>query len=212
MTKRCFDLAIASMGGILALPLLLVIAILVKLNDGGPVFYRQVRIGWRGHPFEILKFRTMRVGADKVGPSITQSGDLRITTIGKILRKTKLDELPQLFNVLYGEMSLVGPRPEVPKYVALYTPDQRRVLELVPGITDLASLEFRDEESLLAAAADVEAFYREFCIPRKIELNLKHASKASVWRDFEIIVRTIVTVATRSKSRTVDRRSTKSSS
>jgi lipopolysaccharide/colanic/teichoic acid biosynthesis glycosyltransferase len=143
----------------------------------------------------------MRAGADKIGLSITKSTDVRITKIGAYLRKLKLDEMPQLLNVLVGEMSLVGPRPEVPKYVSLYTSEQRRVLELVPGITDLASLEFRDEEALLAAATNAEVYYREYCIPKKIELNLRHASRASIWSDIEIIFRTIVAIVTRSKPR-----------
>jgi len=199
MSKRCFDLALSALGIIILCPLLCIIGLLVKLSDGGPVFFCQVRVGHRGRLFKIWKFRTMRVGADELGASVTRSADPRITRMGVFLRKLKLDELPQLFNVLAGEMSLVGPRPEVSKYVALYTPEQRRVLELIPGITDLASLEFRDEEGLLAAALDVERFYREFCIPRKIALNLRHASRASTWQDFKIILRTIVAVMTKSR-------------
>ena len=147
--KRIFDLMVSGLGLVSLSPLLLILAALVKLNDGGPVFYKQERIGWHGQPFRIWKFRSMRVTADKVGLSITQSGDPRITRIGKLLRKTKLDELPQLINVFVGEMSLVGPRPEVEKYVVLYTSALKKVLELKPGITDVASIEFRDEEQLL---------------------------------------------------------------
>jgi len=200
MSKRCVDLIASTVGLVMLCPLLFIIGLLVKFSDGGQIFYCQERVGYRGRLFKIWKFRTMRVGSDKMGPSITKSADPRITKIGAFLRKLKLDELPQLFNVLVGQMSLVGPRPEVPKYVSLYTPQQWQVLELIPGITDLASLEFRDEESLLAAATDTETYYREFCIPRKIELNLMYAAKASIWRDIEIILRTIAAVIRRTKS------------
>ena len=199
MIKRVFDL-LASLSGLVVLcPLFAAIAVSIKLGDGGPIFYRQERVGRGGRCFKIWKFRTMRVNADKIGPSITSSVDPRITAIGRLLRRSKLDELPQLLNVAFGEMSLVGPRPEVPRYVALYTPEQRRVLELTPGITDLASLEFRDEETLLAQAADAETFYREYCIPKKIELNLAHASHATMWRDLWIIIKTIASIAFRNQ-------------
>jgi lipopolysaccharide/colanic/teichoic acid biosynthesis glycosyltransferase len=192
MLKRAYDLLFAAIGLVLLSPLFLVLALAVKWSDGGPIFYRQQRIGWRGRPFHILKFRTMVVGADKLGPAITKNGDQRITAVGRWLRKTKLDELPQLVNVLRGEMSFVGPRPEVPRYVERYTPGQRRVLELKPGITDLATLEFRNEEDLLRQAEDMEAFYVSHCVPRKIELNLRYAERANVWEDTKIIWRTLL--------------------
>lgn len=194
MIKRAFDISASALGLVLLSPVLLLIGLAVKLSDGGPAFYRQERVGWHGRPFRIWKFRTMRTGADKSGPSVTRRGDPRITAVGRWLRQTKLDELPQLFNVLAGEMSLVGPRPEVPKYVALYSPEQRRVLELRPGITDLASVEFRNEEELLAAAADAESFYRSVCIPRKIQLNLEYAQRASFGSDLKLIAETFAAI------------------
>lgn len=193
--KRVFDFGMALLGIFVLFPIFLFIAAAVKIGDGGPIFYRQERVGRKGRHFRIWKFRTMSVGADKVGPSITKRGDLRVTRVGRILRSTKLDELPQLLNVLVGEMSFVGPRPEVPRYVAVYTDEQRKVLELIPGITDLASLEFRDEESLLAAAPDSERFYREYCIPKKIELNLAYAAKSSVLSDIRLIMNTVSAIA-----------------
>jgi lipopolysaccharide/colanic/teichoic acid biosynthesis glycosyltransferase len=194
MMKRAFDLLTSCIGGLLLAPVFVVTALAVKIGDGGPVFYRQQRIGREGRPFGIWKFRTMSVGADRTGPSITKTGDTRVTRLGRFLRKSKLDEIPQLWNVLRGEMSLVGPRPEMPKYVALYTDEQKAVLKLRPGITDLASLEFRNEEELLAAAPDAETFYREFCIPRKIELNLQYAARASLVSDLAMIFATISTI------------------
>ena len=189
--KRLYDLFFATLGLVGLCPLLLVIALAVKMSDGGPIFYRQQRVGQGGRLFKIWKFRTMIAGADKRGLSVTSGGDLRITALGRVLRKTKLDELPQLWNVCCGEMSLVGPRPEVPHYVSLYTPAQREILRLPPGITDLATLAFRDEEDLLHAAGDVEKFYIEHCVPRKIELNLAYAQKASLWQDTLIILKTL---------------------
>jgi lipopolysaccharide/colanic/teichoic acid biosynthesis glycosyltransferase len=186
-----YDVAFAAVGLILLGPFLGLIALLVKLGDGGPVFYRQRRIGQHGIPFLIIKFRTMVQNADKLGLSITSNGDRRITRVGKLLRKTKLDELPQLWNVLRGEMSLVGPRPEVPRYVELYTPDQRTILNYKPGITDLASLRFRDEESLLHAGEGAEQFYIEQCIPRKLQLNQEYARNANLLTDTWIILQTL---------------------
>lgn len=191
MAKRAFDLFFSVLGLLVLSPLLLLLALLVKLSDGGPVFYRQQRVGQGGRLFAILKFRSMVVNAEKMGLSVTKDGDPRITQIGRFLRKTKLDELPQLWNVLRGEMSFVGPRPEVPRYVAHYTAEQRRVLALKPGITDLATLEFRNEEELLRTAGDTEKFYLEYCVPRKIELNLAYARQANLWEDVKIILRTL---------------------
>jgi lipopolysaccharide/colanic/teichoic acid biosynthesis glycosyltransferase len=194
MAKRGFDLFFALAGLILTAPLFLLIGLLIKWDDGRMVFFRQTRVGQSGRRFQILKFRTMNVGADQAGPRITASGDRRITPIGRILRKSKIDELPQLWNVLKGEMSFVGPRPEVPEYVQLYTDRQREVLALKPGITDEASISFRDEERRLAATADPERFYIEHCLPRKIELNLAYARRANIFRDFWVIVRTLGSV------------------
>jgi lipopolysaccharide/colanic/teichoic acid biosynthesis glycosyltransferase len=189
--KRLYDVFFSACGLVVLTPLFLVIAALVKIADGGPILYRQIRIGLRGRPFLICKFRTMVANADQVGPSLTTESDGRITRIGRILRRTKLDELPQLWNALKGEMSLVGPRPEVPRYVQLYTPEQREILRCKPGITDLASLSFRDEQALLGAAANPEQFYVQHCIPRKLRLNQEYAERANLLGDTWIIVRTV---------------------
>lgn len=192
--KRCFDVAASAVGLLAISPLLFLIALCIKLSDWGPVFFFQERIGWKGVPFKIIKFRTMIPNAERLGLSITKDGDPRVTGCGRFLRKTKLDELPQLFNVLIGQMSFVGPRPEVARYVANYTSEQRMVLLLKPGITDLATLEFRNEESLLSEARDAERFYREFCVPRKIELNLDYSKRANLWQDLKIILHTLFPV------------------
>lgn len=188
--KRLLDV-VASAAGLVALsPLLVGIAAAVKL-DGGPAFFRQERIGHRGRPFRMWKFRTMVPHAERLGPQLTAAGDPRITSTGRWLRRTKLDELPQLLNVLVGEMSLVGPRPEVPRYVARYTAEQRRVLELVPGITDPASVHYRDEGALLAAAPDPDRLYVERLMPDKIRRNLAYAATATVWSDVRVILQTL---------------------
>lgn len=189
--KRGFDVLVSAIGLLATLPLGLVISAVIWLSDRGPVFYRQRRVGFRGQHFYILKFRSMVPNADRFGPSVTKGRDPRVTRIGRLLRKSKLDELPQLWNVLVGEMSFVGPRPEVPRFVDRYTREQRALLEMRPGITDLATLLFRNEESLLAGAADVEAFYVDHCIPRKFELNMRYARQASLWRDCLIIAATV---------------------
>lgn len=189
--KRLYDLFFSCCGLIVLSPLLLAIAALVKIADGGPILYRQIRLGLRGRPFLICKFRTMVSAAEQAGPFVTKDGDARITWIGRILRKTKLDELPQLWNVLRGEMSLVGPRPEVPCYVQHYTPEQRTILKHKPGITDLASLCFRDEEALLKNAANLEEFYIQHCIPRKLKLNQEYAARANLLSDTWIILQTL---------------------
>ena len=189
--KRIYDLFFAALGLILLAPLFLVIGLLIRLSDRGPVFFRQKRVGQHGRIFSILKFRTMTVDAERVGLSVTSAGDPRITGLGKILRRTKLDELPQLWNVVRGEMSLVGPRPEVPHYMARYSPAQRQILSLKPGITDLATLKFRNEEELLQSAPDVEEFYLQYCVPRKIELNLHYAGEANLWKDTQLIMQTL---------------------
>lgn len=189
--KRLFDVVTAGLGLLLLLPLGLLIALIIKLSDGGPVFYTQRRIGQFGRPFPIRKFRSMVVNAEKLGLPVTPEGDPRVTWMGRLLRKTKLDELPQLWNVLVGQMSFVGPRPEVPRYVDTYTPAQREILQLKPGITDLASVLFRNEEELLRGSADVEDFYVRYCLPRKIDLNRRYAARAGVLQDVWIIVQTL---------------------
>jgi lipopolysaccharide/colanic/teichoic acid biosynthesis glycosyltransferase len=191
-SKRLFDILFAAAGVILLFPVAVLIGLLIKLSDGGPIHYGQTRIGRFGKPFRIWKFRSMVVQADKLGPPITKEEDERITKLGRLLRKTKLDELPQLWNVLRGDMSFVGPRPEVARYVALYSPEQRRVLQCRPGITDMATVLFRNEAALLRGAEKAEEFYIQYCMPRKIEFNLQYLQSANLFQDLWIIVQTIV--------------------
>ncbi len=191
MLKRTFDFLASLFGLLLLSPVILCIAVWVKCDSKGPIFYRQVRVGKDGREFKLLKFRSMRMGADRAGLLTLGDRDPRITRSGFWLRKTKLDELPQLFNVLVGEMSLVGPRPEVPKYVALYTPEQREVLSVRPGITDVASVEMRDEAELMAQQSDPESYYVNVQMPLKIELAKKYIAQQSLLSDLKLIVRTI---------------------
>jgi len=190
--KRIVDIILIIPGLIILSPVFLIIMLSIKITDKGPVFFRQERVGYRGKPFNILKFRTMVVGAEKMGGQLTVGNDKRITGIGSLLRKTKLDELPQLINILKGEMSLVGPRPEVPKYVSMYTDKQRIVLELMPGITDPASIQFRNESEILARADNPEDVYIKNIMPEKIRLNLEYARDASLITDMKIVLRTIL--------------------
>jgi lipopolysaccharide/colanic/teichoic acid biosynthesis glycosyltransferase len=190
--KRALDLLGASLGLLLLSPLFLAISTLVRLSGGGGVFFRQERIGYGGEPYRMWKFRTMIPDAERQGPQLTVGGDPRITPVGHWLRRYKLDELPQLINVLAGEMSLVGPRPEVKRYVELYAPEERRVLGLVPGITDPASIAYRNESEILARAEDPEALYVSEIMPAKIRTNLAYASRSTVWSDIGVIVRTII--------------------
>ena len=190
MLKRIFDIILSLFGLIILLPFMLIIAILIKLDSKGPVFFKQVRVTKNAREFKIFEYRTMRVGSDKYS-QITVGKDNRITKVGDFLRKYKLDEIPQLINVLIGDMSLVGPRPEVPKYVALYTEEQREILKVRAGITDYASIEFSNENDILANEADPEKAYIEKIMPRKIELNKKYLSEISVMTDIKIILLTI---------------------
>ncbi len=191
MLKRTFDFLASFFGLLLLSPLILCIAVWVKCDSKGPIFYRQVRVGKDGREFKLFKFRSMRVGADRAGLLTLGDRDPRVTRSGFWLRKTKLDELPQLFNVLVGDMSLVGPRPEVPKYVALYTPEQREVLSVRPGITDTASLEMRNEAELMAQQVDPEGYYMNVQIPLKIKLAKEYIAQQSLLSDLKLIVRTI---------------------
>lgn len=193
--KRCFDIIASFLGIILLSPVLLIIGFSVKCTSKGPVFFKQIRIGRYGKQFKILKFRTMFEGSDKKGLSITVGADSRITGAGKFLRKTKLDELPQLFNVFIGDMSFVGPRPEVPKYVEMYNERQREVLKIRPGITDYASIYFRNESELLAEAEDPEREYIENIMPAKIEYSLKYMKEMNVFLDIKIIFSTLFAVS-----------------
>ena len=192
--KRAMDIVLSAAALCVLWPVLLLIALAIVVDDPGPVFYRQVRVGRGGKPFRIFKFRTMVVDADKKGLSITVGRDSRITRVGAFLRKTKLDELAQLLNVLCGQMSFVGPRPEVPRYVELYTPYQRQVLLVRPGITDYASIAYRNENDLLAGADDPEKMYIETIMPDKIELNMKYLREISPLADIRLILSTIAAV------------------
>ena len=187
MLKRIFDITLSLFGLIILLPFMLIIAILIKIDSKGSVFFKQIRVTKNGKEFKIFKYRTMRVGSDKYS-QITVG---RITKIGSFLRKYKLDEIPQLINVLIGDMSLVGPRPEVPKYVALYTDEQKEILKVRAGITDYASIEFSNENDLLASEEDPEKAYIEKIMPKKIELNKKYLSEVSILTDIKIILLTI---------------------
>ena len=192
MAKRLFDLLGATLAlALLASPMLLV-ALLIKVDGPGPVFFRQDRVGRFGRVFRIHKFRTMVADAPQRGPALTVGADPRITRSGQWLRRTRLDELPQLIDVLLGHMSLVGPRPEVPKYVEHYPPALRyRALAVRPGITDPSSLAFLDEAELLAAAADPEREYIEHILPRKLQAAADYAASASLWTDLQVIARTL---------------------
>jgi len=192
--KRAMDVVISGAALLVLWPVLLVIALAIKIDDPGPVFYRQVRVGRGGRPFRIFKFRTMVVDADKKGLAITVGRDNRITRMGAFLRKTKLDELAQLLNVFCGQMSFVGPRPEVQKYVDFYTPYQRQVLLVRPGITDYASIAYRNENDLLATAEDPERMYIDTIMPDKIELNMKYLREISPMADIRLILGTIIAV------------------
>ena len=190
MLKRIFDITLSLFGLIILLPFMLIIAILIKIDSKGPVFFKQIRVTKNGKEFKIFKYRTMRVGSNKYS-QITVGKDGRITKIGSFLRKYKLDEIPQLINVLIGDMSLVGPRPEVLKYVALYTDEQKEILKVRAGITDYASIEFSDENDLLASEEEPEKAYIEKIMPKKIELNKKYLSEISILTDIKIILLTI---------------------
>ena len=194
IAKRAMDIVLSACALAVLWPLLLLIALAIWIDDPGPVFYRQVRVGRNGKTFRIFKFRSMVMDADKKGLAITVGRDSRITRVGAVLRKTKLDELTQLLNVFLGQMSFVGPRPEVPKYVELYTPYQRQVLLVRPGITDYASIAYRNENDLLAGAPNPEAMYIEQIMPDKIELNMKYLREISPLADIRLILKTIVAV------------------
>ena len=194
LLKRAMDIVVSGCALAVLWPVLLLIALAIKIDDPGPVFYRQVRVGRGGKTFRIYKFRTMVVDADKKGLAITVGRDNRITRVGALLRKTKLDELAQLINVFIGEMSFVGPRPEVPKYVDLYTPYQRQVLLVRPGITDYASIAYRNENDMLAGAEDPENMYIDVIMPDKIELNMKYLREISPIADIRLILSTVIAV------------------
>lgn len=192
MLKRLLDIVVAGSALLLLGPVLLAIALWVRCDSAGGALFRQERVGRHGRHFTIYKFRTMRTGADRSGPAITVGEDARITRAGHWLRHSKLDELPQLLNVLTGDMSLVGPRPEVPRYVAMYPAEiSAIVLSVRPGITDLASIAFRNESALLAQSADPERTYVEDILPVKLEYAARYAQNPSLWQDLVILVRTV---------------------
>lgn len=192
MLKRGFDFIASLIGCIILMPIYILIAILIKIDSKGPVFFKQKRVGQYGEIFEILKYRTMVVDAEKIGKQITVGNDNRITKIGKFLRKYKLDELPQLFNVLKGDMSLVGPRPEVPKYVELYNDEEKKVLNVKPGITDFASIEYRDENEILGKVENPEEYYINVIMKHKLTLNLKYINNNNIFIDIKIILQTLL--------------------
>ena len=189
--KRLFDLCASALGLLLLSPLFLLLAILIRLESTGPAFFRQVRVGRDARRFLLVKFRTMVRDAESLGSGLTAAGDARVTRLGRLLRQAKLDEFPQLWNVLRGDMSLVGPRPELPQFVHHYTSAQRHVLSVRPGITDPASLFYRDESALLAAQADPGRFYRDFILPHKLALSLEYIRGIAFARDLVLILRTL---------------------
>ena len=194
MMKRLFDIAASSVGLLCLSPLFAVLAVWIKADSEGPVFYRQVRVGRHGRDFRLLKFRSMRPDADK-GRLITVGGhDPRVTRSGYFIRKWKLDELPQLINVVKGDMSLVGPRPEVRRYVDLYNEEQRHVLDVRPGITSLASIRYRNENEILGAAADPDKAYIEQVMPDKLKIDLEYVKRHSLAYDIKLIFSTIFSI------------------
>lgn len=199
MFKRLFDIIVSFTGLLIISPVLLTIALYIKAGGGGPVFYRGLRVGKNGRIFSIYKFRTMVVDAEKIGGVSTADDDPRITIVGKFLRTYKLDELPQLINVLKGEMSIVGPRPEVPSEVETYTDEEKRVLDVQPGITDWASLTFHNEGEILRGSIDPHQTYREKIKPEKMKLAMRYVDNRSFFTDIHIILQTIAMLV---KSRT----------
>lgn len=196
--KRAFDIVVALLGLALCAPLWPFFAVAIKLDSPGPVFWRQIRLGRGGRPFHILKFRTMRVAPEGSGPNFTAAGDVRITHVGSWLRRAKFDELPQLVNVLLGDMSMVGPRPETPDLISFYTPEQRAaMLSIRPGVTDYASIALRNEGELLAAAGDPTLYYRETLMPFKFELFQRYQRAISLWTDIKIILMTLAALLPR---------------
>lgn len=194
MLKRLFDLFAVSLVLIILLPFFVLIGLLILLTSNGGIFYKQERVGLDSRPFYLYKFRTMKIGSDKKGLITVGEKDNRITSIGYYLRKYKLDEFPQLINILKNEMTIVGPRPEVARYVDLYTEEQRQVLKVKPGLTDLASLEFIDENKLLGEAENPEEVYVNEIMPEKLRLNLVYIKNNSLYEDVRIILTTVIRI------------------
>lgn len=195
LTKRLFDIVVSGIGLIFLLPVFALVAAWIAIEDGRPIFFRQNRVGRGGKIFSLLKFRSMSVAPIGLSSLITVAGDARVTRVGRFIRQTKIDELPQLWNVFRGQMSFVGPRPEVEKYVALYNAKQREILRLTPGITDPASLQFRDESALLAQVStqgkDPERYYIETLSPEKVRISLEYGHRATLASDLGVILRTV---------------------
>ncbi|WP_064974662.1 sugar transferase [Alistipes provencensis] len=189
--KRFFDLVTSGLGLLVLSPLFLVLAVWIKCDSAGPVFYRQVRVGRNNRDFRLYKFRSMRVGSDRKGLITIGGHDPRVTRSGYYIRRYKLDELPQLINVFVGDMSLVGPRPEVRKYVGLYTPEQMRVLGVRPGITDLASIRYRNENELLEQVDDPDRYYVDVIMQDKLRINLEYVAHHSLVTDIRVILITL---------------------
>lgn len=194
MIKRLFDIFFSFIGLIILIPILIIIAFCIKLNSKGPVFYKQTRVGRYGIDFKIFKFRTMEMDADKLGLLTIGDKDPRVNKIGYILRKYKLDELPQLINVFIGDMSFVGPRPEVRKYVDLYSESDMEILNVKPGITDYASIEYRNEAELIKEGHNPEKTYIEQIMPQKIKLNKVYIKQNNIATDFKIIIKTFASI------------------
>lgn len=192
IVKRIFDFLVSLIGIIILSPIFVIVSIAIKLDSRGEVLFLQKRVGRYGKEFNIYKFRTMVIDAEKIGKQITVGKDSRITRVGAFLRKFKIDELPQLFNVLKGDMSLVGPRPEVPKYVALYNEEQRHVLDVRPGITDMASLRYKDENDILGKVDNPEEYYINIIMRDKLNLNLEYIEKSNLFFDIYLIIKTII--------------------
>lgn len=190
MIKRIFDFIISFFSLLILFPIFFLVAIIIKVTSTGSIFYKQVRVGKSNIDFEILKFRTMHVNADKMGLLTVGGRDPRVTSVGYYLRKYKLDELPQLINVFKGDMSFVGPRPEVRQYVKLYSEAQMKVFNVKPGITDLASIEFRNENEILSEQEDPNQYYIEHIMPKKLEINLKYIGQRNLFKDFGVIIKT----------------------
>lgn len=190
--KRIFDLIFSVLGLIICFPIFIIVAVLIKLDSKGPVFFRQERIGKNFKSFRIYKFRTMKNDAGEERPMITVGGDSRITGMGKFLRKHKIDELPQLFNIVKGDMSFVGPRPEINEYVQLFKSDYQKLLRIRPGITDPASIRYSDEESHLSLSENWEEEYKKKILPEKINLSLNYVENHNVITDFKLILKTIL--------------------
>lgn len=192
IVKRIFDFFAALIGIVILSPIFIIVSIAIKLDSPGNIMFLQKRVGKCGKEFDIFKFRTMVTNAERLGKQITVGKDNRITKVGAFLRKYKIDELPQLFNVLKGDMSLVGPRPEVPKYVALYNEEQKKVLSVRPGITDLASLKYSDENDILGKVENPEEYYINVIMKDKLSLNLEYIEKSNLFFDISLVIKTIL--------------------